>query len=66
VAENSQVGRNFVDRMAIYMAFETNEELPSLPWGPDTSGCLLNSGLKQSSINWTDIQLYIVILDFLS
>jgi choline dehydrogenase len=58
VAENSQVGRNFIDQMAINMAFETTEQLPSLPWGADTCGWLLNSGLKESSMNWTDIQIY--------
>jgi len=55
VAENSQVGRNFVDQMAINMAFETTEQLSSLPWGADTCGWLLNSGLKENSMNWTDI-----------
>jgi choline dehydrogenase len=70
VAENSEVGTNFVDQMALYMAFETTEEMPSLPWGADTCGWLLNSGLKENSMNWTDIQIYcysrfpIVTLDF--
>ncbi|CAF1049135.1 unnamed protein product [Adineta steineri] len=47
VAENSQVGKNFLDEMALYTAFETTEELPALPWGADTCGWLLNSGLKE-------------------
>jgi len=58
VAQNSEVGKNFVDQMAIYMAFQTTEQLPSTPWGADTCGWLLNSGLKLDYINWTDIQIY--------
>jgi choline dehydrogenase len=58
VAENAHVGRNFVDQMAVYMAFETTESLPGLPWGADTCGWLLNSRLKESNMNWTDIQIY--------
>lgn len=58
VADNQYVGSNFVDQMAIYMAFETTESLPKLPWGADTCGWLLNSGLKPSNANWTDIQIY--------
>ena len=58
VADNTHVGRNFVDQMAVYMAFETTELLPSLPWGADTCGWLLNSQLKESTMNWTDIQIY--------
>jgi choline dehydrogenase len=58
VAENLQVGKNFVDHMALHMAFETIQELPSPPWGASTFGCLLNSGLKESSRNWTDVQIY--------
>ncbi len=54
VAENLEVGNNFVDQMA----FETTEEFPSIPWEADTCGWLLNSGLKESSMNWTDIQIY--------
>ncbi|CAF5129999.1 unnamed protein product, partial [Rotaria sp. Silwood1] len=46
VANNAEVGRNFADQMAIYMAFETTEQVPALPWGADTCGWLLNSGLK--------------------
>ena len=58
VANNPEVGKNFVDQMAIYTAFETSQELPRLPWGADTCGWLLNSGLRKSTANWTDIQIY--------
>lgn len=70
VAENVEVGKNFVDQMAIYTAFETTEELPKIPWGADTYGWLVKSGLKESNMNWTDIQIYcyspspIVTLDY--
>ncbi|CAF4214963.1 unnamed protein product, partial [Rotaria sordida] len=58
VANNAEVGRNFVDQMAIYMAFETTEQVPELPWDGGTCGWLLNSGLKTNNMNWTDIQIY--------
>ena len=70
VADNQYVGSNFVDQMAVYTAFETTESLPKLPWGADTCGWLLNSGLKPSNANWTDIQIYcysvypVLTLDF--
>jgi choline dehydrogenase-like flavoprotein len=70
VAENPEVGKNFVDQMAIFTAFETTERLPSPPWGADTCGWFLNSGLKESNKNWTDIQIYcysrwsVLTLDF--
>ncbi|CAF1443200.1 unnamed protein product, partial [Didymodactylos carnosus] len=69
VADNSYVGQNLIDQMALYMAFETTEDIPSLPWGADTSGWLLNSGLNKNN-NWTDIQIYsyskypVLTLDF--
>jgi choline dehydrogenase-like flavoprotein len=44
--------------MAIFTAFETTERLPSAPWDADTCGWFLNSGLKESNMNWTDIQIY--------
>ena len=58
VADNVHVGSNFVDQMAVYTAFETTELLPKLPWGADTFGWLLNSGLKPSNANWSDVQIY--------
>ena len=70
VAENAEVGKNFVDQMAIYTAFETTEEFPKIPWGADTCGWLVKSGLKESNMNWTDVQIYcysrspIVTLDY--
>ncbi|CAF1091196.1 unnamed protein product [Rotaria sordida] len=58
IADNSEVGKNFMDQMAVYTAFETTEQVPPLPWGADTCGWLLNSRLKESYSNWTDIQIY--------
>ncbi|CAF3203369.1 unnamed protein product [Rotaria sp. Silwood2] len=58
IADNPEVGKNFMDQMAIYTAFETIEQVPPLPWGADSCGWLLNSGLKESYSNWTDIQIY--------
>ncbi len=54
VAENSEVGNNFVDQMAMLMAFETIEGLPH----PPCSVWIMNSGLKESNMNWTDIQVF--------
>ncbi|CAF4960923.1 unnamed protein product [Rotaria sp. Silwood1] len=59
VAENSQVGNNFVDKMASFMAFETYEQLPALPLSFRTFAWLSNSGLKESNRNWTDIQIFL-------
>lgn len=70
VANNTAVGKNLQDQMALYMAFETSQRLSKAPWGADTCGWLLNSKLKFSNINWTDIQIYcysefpIITLDF--
>ncbi|CAF3806767.1 unnamed protein product [Rotaria sp. Silwood1] len=58
IANNAEVGKNFADQMAIYVTFETTEQVPALPWGADTCGWLLNSGLKPSNKNWTDVQIY--------
>jgi choline dehydrogenase len=58
VAENSEVGENLVDHMGVFVAFETIEGLPQPPW--DYSNCrrILNSGLKESNKNWTDMLIY--------
>jgi choline dehydrogenase len=55
VAENSEVGKNLVDHRIVFMAFETIEGLPQPAW--DFSNCrrILNTGLKESNKNWTDI-----------
>jgi choline dehydrogenase len=58
VAENSEVGKNFVDQMAVFAAFETIEGLPQPPWDFGNCGLILNSGLKESNMNWTDMQVY--------
>lgn len=59
VAENSQVGNNFVDKMASFMGFETFKQLTALPWSFRTFAWLSNSGLKESNKNWTDIQIFL-------
>ena len=57
VADNPEVGQNFVDHMGVHLAFETIDGLPQPPW--DFSNCrrVLSSGLKGSNKNWTDIQI---------
>ncbi len=58
VAENSEVGNNFVDQMAVYITFETIEGLPQSTWDGKNCAWIMNSGLKESNMNWTDIQVF--------
>jgi hypothetical protein len=50
--------------MSIMMSFETTEQLPPASSSYSTSGWLLNTGLKKSNMNWTDIQIHRVIKKF--
>ncbi len=58
VAENSEVGENLLDHMAVFVDFETIEGLPRPPWVTDNCRRMLNTGLKESNKNWTDMLIY--------
>jgi len=58
VAENSEVGENLLDHMAVFVAFETIAGLPQPPWVSDNCRRMLNTGLKESNKNWTDMLIY--------